>query len=184
MTHVFDRTQSVVEIFSFKLFSSHVGAIPSPHPCGACPVQYGSPRVLVVRGRLLPRGHTSGIFNFCFDPPIKTWDDKWDAVHWRRTGVARQAALHRSCYVLPSCTASQFLQEKRGWKPWRPKRFFQFEIIINVLVSSFRFIWTPMSWVYGHYKYFNSYSAGIDFSRQNLPSTDVRFWRLKSIPAL
>ena len=28
------------------------------------------------------------------------------------------------------------------------------------------------------------YSAGIDFSRQNLTSTDVRFWRLKSIPAL
>ena len=32
-----------------------------------------------------------------------------------------------------------------------------------------------MSWVYGHYKYFNSYS-GIDFRRQNLTSTDVRFW--------
>ena len=29
-----------------------------------------------------------------------------------------------------------------------------------------------------------SHSAGIDFSRQNLTSTDVRFWRLKSIPAL
>ena len=35
---------------------------------------------------------------------------------------------------------------------------------------------------YGHYKY--SYSAGIDFRRHNLTSTDVRFWRLKSIPAL
>ena len=31
---------------------------------------------------------------------------------------------------------------------------------------------------------FNSYSAGIDFSRQNLTSADVRFWRLKLIPAL
>ena len=30
----------------------------------------------------------------------------------------------------------------------------------------------------------NSYNAGIYFSRQNLTSTDVRFWRLKSIPAL
>ena len=28
------------------------------------------------------------------------------------------------------------------------------------------------------------YNAGIDFSRQNLTSVDVRFWRLKSIPAL
>ena len=29
----------------------------------------------------------------------------------------------------------------------------------------------------------NPYSAGSDFSRQNLTSTDVRFWRLKSIPS-
>ena len=31
---------------------------------------------------------------------------------------------------------------------------------------------------------FNPHSAGIDFSRQNLTSVDVRFWRLKSIPTL
>ena len=31
---------------------------------------------------------------------------------------------------------------------------------------------------------FYPFSAGIDFIRQNLASTDVRFWRLKSIPAL
>ena len=30
----------------------------------------------------------------------------------------------------------------------------------------------------------NPYSAGIDLSRQNLTSVDVRFWRLKSIPPL
>ena len=42
--------------------------------------------------------------------------------------------------------------------------FFQFEIIINVFVSS-------MLWVYSHYKYSNSWSA----------SRDVRFWRLKSV---
>ena len=28
------------------------------------------------------------------------------------------------------------------------------------------------------------YSAGSDFSRQNLKSVDVKFWRLKSFPAL
>ena len=33
-------------------------------------------------------------------------------------------------------------------------------------------------------KQINPYSAGIDFSRKNLTSVDVRFWRLKSIPAL
>ena len=39
--------------------------------------------------------------------------------------------------------------------------------------------------VYDHYKMFvYSYSAGIDFRRQNLTSADVRFWRLKSIPVL
>ena len=32
-------------------------------------------------------------------------------------------------------------------------------------------------------KLVNPYSAGIDFGRQNLTSVDVRFWRLKSIPA-
>ena len=50
--------------------------------------------------------------------------------------------------------------------------FFQFEIIIIVLVGSFWFIWILMLWVYDHYKYVDSYSAGIVFSRQ------------KSIPAL
>ena len=54
------------------------------------------------------------------------------------------------------------------------KAVFQFEIIINVLVSSFRFIRIPMLWVHDHCKYFNSYSAGTDFSRQTLTSTDVR----------
>ena len=31
------------------------------------------------------------------------------------------------------------------YKPCRPKGLFQFEIIINGLVNSFRFIWIPMS---------------------------------------
>ena len=32
--------------------------------------------------------------------------------------------------------------------------------------------------------FINPCSAETDFSRQNLTSVDVRFWRLKSIPAL
>ena len=52
------------------------------------------------------------------------------------------------------------------------KGFFQFEIIINILVGSFRLIWIPMLWVYGHYKYVYSYSVGIDFTRQILTSKD------------
>ena len=57
-------------------------------------------------------------------------------------------------------------------KPWRLMGFFQFAVIINDLDSSFRFIRLPMLWVYSHYnKYFYSFSAGIDFGRQNLTST-------------
>ena len=59
-----------------------------------------------------------------------------------------------------------------------------FEIISDVLVGSFRYIWIPMSWVYSHYKYFNSSSPGTVFIRQNLTSTDIRFWRIKTVPAL
>ena len=70
------------------------------------------------------------------------------------------------------------------YKSWRPKGYFQFDIIIDVLVSSFWFIWIPMLWGYGHQNIFYSYSAGIDFSHQNLTSTDVRIWRLKSILAV
>ena len=40
-----------------------------------------------------------------------------------------------------------------------------------------------MLWVYDQYKYFYPYSAGIDYRRHNLTSTDVRLWRLRYIPA-
>ena len=40
-----------------------------------------------------------------------------------------------------------------------------------------------MLWVYGQHEVVDSYIAVIDFSRQILTSTYVRFWRLKSIPA-
>ena len=70
------------------------------------------------------------------------------------------------------------------YKPWRTKDFVQFDIIMHVSVSVFRFHRIPMLWVYGHYKCFNSFSAGTVFIRQNLTSTDVRFWCIKSVPAL
>ena len=63
------------------------------------------------------------------------------------------------------------------FKPWRLKIFFKFEIIMNVLVTSFQFIWTPMLWVYDHYKWYIFFIAGIVFLRQNVTSTDVSFWR-------
>ena len=55
------------------------------------------------------------------------------------------------------------------------RSFFEYEIFINDSVSSFRFIWIAMLWVYGHIRYFHSYSRG--------STLDVGIWRLKSIPA-
>ena len=53
--------------------------------------------------------------------------------------------------------------------PWRPKGFFQFEIILNVLVSSFSPIW-PMLRVYAH---FNMLPLTVRGS-----TLDVGIWRL------
>ena len=55
------------------------------------------------------------------------------------------------------------------FKSWRPKGVFQFEIIINVLVSSFCFIWIYMLCVYGGY-FFIFFSAETHFRRQNMTS--------------
>ena len=55
------------------------------------------------------------------------------------------------------------------WKPWRPKCFFPICYHHNCL-RSFWFIWIPVLWAYGHYKYFYSYSAGIDFILQTSDS--------------
>ena len=70
------------------------------------------------------------------------------------------------------------------YKPWRPKVFFQFEIITNALASSFCLIRIPMIWIYGHQNLLYSFSAEGIYGRQNLTSIDVGFWRLKTVPAL
>ena len=70
------------------------------------------------------------------------------------------------------------------FKPWRLKLFLQFEITLNVLISSFRFIWIHMLWVYDHYNYFDFFSSVIVFISQDLTSTDVRSWHIKTVPAL
>ena len=68
--------------------------------------------------------------------------------------------------------------ERSGWpsKLWnilyKTIVFFQFEIIINVLVSCLRVIWIPMLWVYGRYKYFTLSVRGA--------TLDVGIWRLKA----
>ena len=93
----------------------------------------------------------------------------WDEVNGFSQGVIY--------YMVKRPAYNPWSAEYFLYKPWRQKGFIQFAIIINVLVSSFWFIWIPMLWVYGHYKYFYSYSAGIVFRRQNLTST---IWRLQT----
>ena len=73
-----------------------------------------------------------------------------------------------SMYRLFSGKTSQRLRRR----PW----FFQWEIIINVLASSLRFIWIPMLLVYGHYKYYILSVRGSFLY--------VRFWRIMTVPAL
>ena len=51
--------------------------------------------------------------------------------------------------------------------------FFQFEIILNILVASFRsFEYKSMLWVYDGYKYFNSFSVQIVFIRICIYTSD------------
>ena len=64
------------------------------------------------------------------------------------------------------------------YKPSRPKGLFQFEIIMNVLASYFRFIWIH---IFNMYIYIHSVSAGIVSIHQNLTSAAVRFWRIKGL---
>ena len=59
-------------------------------------------------------------------------------------------------------------------KAWRKMNIKLSEIILVVLIQI----------IHNNFTHFNPYSAGIDFSRQNLMSVDVRFWHLKSIPTL
>ena len=62
------------------------------------------------------------------------------------------------------------------------KGFFQFQIILNVFVGSFPFIWIPMSWGSTGHVFSNYFSAGIVFRRQILRY--VRFWCLETVPVL
>ena len=50
-----------------------------------------------------------------------------------------------------------------------------FEIIINVLISSFRFISILILLVYDYYIFVIHSVKGIDFKRHNLTSVDVKF---------
>ena len=81
----------------------------------------------------------------------------------------------RSHCVFMSLTANPQNAEHLYIHHWDQRISLKFEILLHILVSSFWFIWILL---------YYSYSAGIDIRHQNLTSTDVRFWRLNSTPAL
>ena len=69
------------------------------------------------------------------------------------------------------------------YKPWRPMCFYNLNY--QKCLSSFRLIWMCMLWVNPRPLYiFHFFQCGVAFRRGNLMSTDVRFWCLKTFPAL
>ena len=81
----------------------------------------------------------------------------------RLSGPPANCTLNRCCSTLEALMVlfmwfeshlyDQFLvfnpwsAEIRSYKPWRPKSFFQFELMMNILVSPFWLIWITMLWV-------------------------------------
>ena len=86
----------------------------------------------------------------------------------KETNVSQ--SIGRRCHLNPY--SAEILLSKL----WRPKSLFQFEIIINVSVSSVRFIWILMLWVHAHYILFIFSVRG--------STLDDRFWRLETVAAL
>ena len=71
--------------------------------------------------------------------------------HWAKTNILfvilspnMMCALVKTENVLTLTMLNYFV-----WQ-WKPEGFFHFEILRNVFVSSFWFIWIPMLWVYDH----------------------------------
>ena len=66
------------------------------------------------------------------------------------------------------------------YKPWRPKRFFNLKS--SYMSFSFHFIIYFLG--LRPQQIFYPFSAMIEYRRRNLTSVDVKFWRLKLIPAM
>ena len=54
----------------------------------------------------------------------------------------------------------------------------------NYLINNSNRMRFQIQWHFFVWSIFDIASVGIEFRRQNLTSGDVRFWRLKSIPAM
>ena len=130
--------------------------------CGSCGAVFLAFQWLLFRYPSIPapQRYTSGRDPLTFRIPGMSWSEL-DQIH----GPSEFQGCHDLSHTRPIISfhstrhphhnaLSHTLQPLKRWidlwKPWRPKDFFKFEIIINVLVSSFWFIWIPVVWVYGH----------------------------------
>ena len=100
------------------------------------------------------------------------WLHKWaDTAFWLRRAMYFTTSSVSNSNILVHCRLNPWSAKIFLYKPWGPKVFFfQLEIIINILVSSFCFISIPMLWVCGNYK-------KITLSVRRL-TLNVRIWRL------
>ena len=71
----------------------------------------------------------------------------WTAVYISAKSINTYTSKPHYMVVFNPKNADFFMETSEN------KGLFQFELIKNVLVSSFRLIWITMLWVYGHYKY-------------------------------
>ena len=88
----------------------------------------------------------------------------------RRRRWANIVQMLNKCFVFAGMLprVNPYSAEICLYKQWTPTCFLQIKFIINVLVSSVRFIWIPMLWVYGCC---NSIILSVWG-----PSLDVRLW--------
>ena len=108
---------------------------------------------------------------------------EWNSLSFRITGQEHHAPWRSSNMIslfFPSCSQLRegvaYIAELFLLKSYRPNFF---EIIINVLIRNFRLIWIPVLWDQNQYQYFNCFSAGIFFIRQNLTSTESQIAHAK-----
>ena len=114
------------------------------------------------------------------------WAFRWhdQRTYKERACVCMRGACVLACAYVLACacvrvsflaiTALKYLCINHG-----DQRVFSIWNIINLLVSSSRFIWIPMLWVYGHYHDYRYFLLSVRGS-----SLDVRIWHLQTITAL
>ena len=93
--------------------------------------------------------------------------------------VTEVSVSHGRCVRLSTTVTNTRHYTFKRWNIYvktKKREVFLIWNFVMVLVSSFRFFWIPMLWVFDHYKCFIFSVWG--------STIDVRIWRLKTVPAL